>query len=477
MRWRKEKKSVQQSAVESILKMKGFDESKASKELKEMYARILKGRNQFGTVMSRVLKSATEVSTLDLVLEDKKEDLVSISNEMVKLTNSFDAATNLTKEVIVTQGELTTSIGTLLDGSNEILDSAKQSEDGITAIMELSETTTKNASMMVEDMKSLLDIVGNIQQLIDSIDEISGQTNLLALNASIEAARAGEAGRGFAIVADSIRDLAEQTKSLTGGMGELLGKIEHASNQSSKSIEETVESLGNINDNLNHVKDIGKENKENVIKLADAISNMAQNSEQITGSIGNMGSRMDEVMEDMQNLGKRAQDLQELSASMDEVIHPLRGVEDSLTDTVSLMSDMALDPFYHIPQEAFKDSVQSAIAAHQKWVSSLKEMVENGAVGAIQTDGHKCAFGRFYYACKPQNPEIVDIWKSIDGQHLNLHAKAREVIDALENSASQEAGKTFREIEQISKELINKFQKLIEIAEKLEKSGSNIYEK
>lgn len=476
MRFRKEKNGSQ-GVVESILKMKNFNESKASSEMKEMYTRISNGRDQFGTVMSGVIKSATEVSTLDLVLEEKKESLTVISDEMMKLTKSFESTSDLTKEVIVTQDQLTSSIGTLLDGSNEILNSTNKSDNGIKSIMELAGTTTKNASMMVEDMKSLLDIVSNIQQLIDSIDEISGQTNLLALNASIEAARAGEAGRGFAIVADSIRDLAEQTKSLTGGMGELLGKIEHASNKSAKSIEETVESLGNINTNLNEVRDIEKENKSNVMNLAEAISTMAENSEQISGNIGNMGTRMEDVMQDMQNLEKRAEDLHSMSKSFDEVIHPLKNVEDSLTDSVALMSNMSADPFYYIHSSIFKSSVQSAIDAHRNWLNNLKKMVDTGSVGAVQTDGRKCAFGRFYYACRPQNQEILEVWKSVEGQHLSLHAKAKDVISALKNSNTQEAKKIFSEISGISTELINKFNQIVDMAERLERDGNNINER
>lgn len=475
MRFRKDKNG-QQSVIESILKMKNFNESKASPELKEIYTRISKGRDRFGTVMSGVIKSATEVSTLDLELEDKKEKLTVISNEMNKLTRSFDSSSNLTKEVIETQDKLTSSIKTLLEGSDEILNSTKQSEEGITAIMELSETTTQNASLMVEDMKSLLDIVGNIQQLIDSIDEISGQTNLLALNASIEAARAGEAGRGFAIVADSIRDLAEQTKGLTGGMGELLGKIEQASNKSSKSIEETVESLGNINVNLNNVRDIGKENKNHVMNLADAISTMADNSGQISETIEKMSSAMEEVIDDVQNLEKRAVQLHTISEGMDEVIKPLKAVEESLTDSVFTMSDMALDPFYYIGQNSFKDSVSSAIGAHQKWLNKLKKMVDTGDISPIQTDGHKCAFGRFYYSCRPKNPAIIGLWESIDGDHLNIHSKAKEVVMALKNSNSQDAKRIYQEISRISSELLNKLNQIIEVSEHLESDGSNIFE-
>lgn len=475
MRFRKEKNG-QQGVMESVLKMKNFNESKASPEIKEIYTRISKGREQFGTVMSGVIESATEVSTLDLVLEDKKESLTIISDEMIKVTKNFDSTSNLTQEVIVTQEKLTSSIGTLLEGSNEILNSTNQSENGITAIMELSETTTKNASMMVADMKSLLDIVGNIQQLIDSIDEISGQTNLLALNASIEAARAGEAGRGFAIVADSIRDLAEQTKGLTGGMGELLGKIEHASNKSAKSIEETVESLGNINANLNSVRDIGKENKNNVMNLAESISVMAENSEQISGNIENMGSRMDAVMGDIQNLGKRAEELHSMSISFNDVINPLKHVEDKLTNSILVMDNMASDPFYYISAKAFRDSVKCAIDAHQNWFKNLKRIVDTRVIGVVQTDGHKNAFGRFYYACKPQNREIQEIWKSIEGQYLNMHTKAKDIVSALKNFNDQEAKRIFQEVSDHSADFVNKLNQISDIAQRLETEGSNIYE-
>ena len=77
------------------------------------------------------------------------------------------------------------------------------------------EQRVKEASdVIVQVVGNLTEKVGEVQNFIGSILNISNQTNLLALNASIEAARAGEAGRGFAVVADEIRQLSEQTKEL-----------------------------------------------------------------------------------------------------------------------------------------------------------------------------------------------------------------------------------------------------------------------
>jgi len=101
----------------------------------------------------------------------------------------------------------------------------------------------KDALVLKEEMTKLAEHAGAISQIMGVISDIADQTNLLALNAAIEAARAGEAGRGFAVVADEVRKLAEKTMSSTSDVGNAIGAIQKSVDSSIRQVDVTA---GNV---------------------------------------------------------------------------------------------------------------------------------------------------------------------------------------------------------------------------------------
>lgn len=169
------------------------------------------------------------------------------------------AANEINKQIQALQTQValvTESMSTLGDFNREVV-TADQ-----TAIADLENLGTawkadrENSNQLIQEMVDMDQDVQSIVKIVSLINDISEQTNLLALNASIEAARAGEAGRGFAIVAEEVRDLAEQSgqsaKSITSIMEAIRTKSEHmviALNESySSNTERTTKLDGMVND-------------------------------------------------------------------------------------------------------------------------------------------------------------------------------------------------------------------------------------
>ena len=241
------------------------------------------------------------------------EKQVSAVNDTSAIVEEISATM---EEVSATAAEMTT----MSEQTATVSLAGKTSVDRAVTQMGAVSVGAKQAQTAAVELKASSAQIGEIVGLISTI---AGQTNLLALNAAIEAARAGEQGRGFAVVADEVRKLAEQSetaarqiKTLVGSNHDSIGKVVGAIDIAIQDITQGVELVNVAGANFAAINDQIRQVTDQVGIIAKAISEAAVGSQRIVGSIKEVESASRNAAAEAQSVSAATE---EQSASMEEI--------------------------------------------------------------------------------------------------------------------------------------------------------------
>ncbi len=228
-------------------------------------------------------------------------------------------------------------IGQMNKAVIEVSNIAQQTEENSTKSVEISTKGVEIINITAEEIGKITEMIsssaenirGLQQQSVEIggsaslIAEIADQTNLLALNAAIEAARAGEHGRGFAVVADEVRKLAERTASTTAEIANMIKLIQDGIGTSVDAIEAIVPQI-----------DKGQKLIMDSVQTLEEIQNQAQDSLQKAKVVASSSSQQEDTMQsisnDMQGISTLSQETSLSLENANKAISELRNISDSL---------------------------------------------------------------------------------------------------------------------------------------------------
>ena len=234
--------------------------------------------------------------------------------------------------------EMTVSVNHISDRANDTQRNSRASvalsEDGSARIHAASEeinqiaSTVSNASARIGKLEER---ARQISSIAGVIKDIAGQTNLLALNAAIEAARAGEQGRGFAVVADEVRKLAERTSVATVEIEEMISGIQSDTVQvvgvmgeALPQIEAGVAAAGGAAESLQKIKEGAEATLASISEVGDATKEQSVASNSIAQRVEQIAQMVEETSAAMQSTADTADDMNRIATNLNQLVSRFR---------------------------------------------------------------------------------------------------------------------------------------------------------
>ncbi len=392
-------------------------------KLDRLIAEIFDHSTQVGTFAGQLSIQSHRIIRNSRQIAGQSESVATAGEEMA--ATSYEIAKNCSKAA----GNSTSA--------NDVAESGQGAVTTTTARMSSIKRELECSSQVIERLGLNSEKIGEIAH---TIQDIADQTNLLALNAAIEAARAGEQGRGFAVVADEVRALAERTAKATREIASMIGSIQVETGNAvcamKRSVDEVSAGVDDARDSGSVLGNIIEQIGEVTMQMSQIAIAAEQQTTTTTEVVGNINGISDSIG-----------DFEHAAVAINDKIDQLMEISDKLKTTSSTFK-VDLDPLA-VLNVAKQD--------HILFVNRIARCLDGKE--AIQSrnlpDHAGCRFGKWYFSAGQELCNHSPTFKALNEPHEKIHRVAKEAVDLANRGDGDAAEEKLREVEDLSARIVS----------------------